>query len=188
MPWPTFPRTYKLDYGHQEVMININRDPREYCILSKEFVSDGDGNVKGITTVRVEWSKDETGRWNMKEVPDSEQFFPADLILLSMGFLGPEDAVVKQLGVKQDTRSNIETPKGKYSTTVPGVFAAGDCRRGQSLIVWGINEGRQAAREIDMYLMGSTYLPVSGGVKQRNLDLFKLEANGHVVSPVGASR
>jgi len=188
MPWPTFPRTYKLDYGHQEVMVNTNRDPREYCILSKEFVSDGNGNVKGINTVGVEWSKDETGRWNMKEAPDSERFFPADLVLLSMGFLGPESAVVNQLGIKQDNRSNIETPKGKYSTTVPGVFAAGDCRRGQSLIVWGINEGRQAAREVDTYLMGSTYLPVSGGIKQRNLELFKAEANGHVVSPVGGPR
>ncbi|KAG1239472.1 hypothetical protein G6F68_018603 [Rhizopus microsporus] len=102
---------------------------------------------KLILTVRVEWTKDEAGRWAMKEIEGSEEFFEADLVLLSMGFLGPEEAIVKQLQLKQDGRSNIETGKGKYSTTIPGVYAAGDCRRGQSLIVWGINEGRQCARE-----------------------------------------
>lgn len=168
-PWPQFPRVFKVDYGHEEVKAHFGKDPREYCVLSKEFVSDADGNVKGINTVRVEWQKDENGRWNMKEVPGSEQFFEADLVLLSMGFLGPEEALVKQLSLKQDGRTNIETPKGKYSTSAPGVFAAGDCRRGQSLIVWGINEGRQCAREVDLFLTGSTYLPVAGGINQRVL-------------------
>jgi glutamate synthase (NADPH/NADH) len=169
-PWPQFPRVFKVDYGHSEVQSHFGRDPREYCVLSKEFVVDADNNVKGISIVRVEWTKDEAGRWNMKEIAGSEEFFPADLVLLSMGFLGPEDALIKQLSVKQDGRSNIETPRGKYATSVPGVFAAGDCRRGQSLIVWGINEGRQAAREIDTWLMGNTYLPVAGGIRQRSFE------------------
>ncbi|KAG2219792.1 hypothetical protein INT45_008883 [Circinella minor] len=168
-PWPQFPRVFKVDYGHSEVQAHFGKDPREYCVLSKEFTKDADGNVNGINTVRVEWTKDANGRWAMKEVEGSEQFFQADLILLSMGFLGPEEAVVKQLSLKQDGRSNVETPKGKYVTSAPGVFAAGDCRRGQSLIVWGINEGRQCAREVDLFLEGSTYLPVAGGINRRTI-------------------
>ncbi|KAI8377700.1 uncharacterized protein BYT42DRAFT_605319 [Radiomyces spectabilis] len=166
-PWPQYPRVFRVDYGHAEVQAHFGKDPREYCVLSKEFVSDADGNVKGIQTVRVEWTKDEAGRWAMKEVEGSEQFFEADLVLLSMGFLGPEEAVVKQLSLEQDGRTNIETLKGKYATSASGVFAAGDCRRGQSLIVWGINEGRQCAREVDRFLMGQTRLPVTGGIHQR---------------------
>ncbi|KAI8575052.1 hypothetical protein K450DRAFT_263550 [Umbelopsis ramanniana AG] len=181
-PWPQFPRVFKVDYGHSEVQSHFGRDPREYCVLSKEFVVDADNNVKGINIVRVEWTKDESGRWNMKEVAGSEEFFPADLVLLSMGFLGPEDALIKQLSVKQDGRSNIETPRGKYATSVPGVFAAGDCRRGQSLIVWGINEGRQAAREIDSWLEGNTYLPVAGGIRQRTFE----QPVKAIVQPVAA--
>ncbi|KAI9243658.1 hypothetical protein BDA99DRAFT_566544 [Phascolomyces articulosus] len=166
-PWPQFARVYKVDYGHAEVQAHFGRDPREYCVLSKEFNKDTNGNVTGINTVRVEWTKDGNGRWSMKEVEGSEQFFEADLVLLSMGFLGPEESVVKQLSLKQDGRSNIETSKGKYVTSAPGVFAAGDCRRGQSLIVWGINEGRQCAREVDLWLEGKTYLPVAGGINRR---------------------
>ncbi|KAI9323593.1 hypothetical protein BX666DRAFT_2022321 [Dichotomocladium elegans] len=166
-PWPQFARVYKVDYGHAEVQAHFGKDPREYCVLSKEFLKDADGHVTGIKTVRVEWTKDGSGRWQMKEVEGSEEVFEADLILLSMGFLGPEEAVVKQLELKQDGRSNIETPKNKYSTALSGVFAAGDCRRGQSLIVWGINEGRQCAREVDLWLMGTTYLPVAGGINRR---------------------
>lgn len=165
--WPKFKMVFKVDYGHAEVQEKFGRDPREYCVLSKEFITEN-GTVKGIKTVRVEWTKDDAGRWAMAEVPNSEQTFEADLVLLSMGFLGPEEAVVKQLGLKQDGRSNIETPKGHYVTSVPGVYAAGDCRRGQSLIVWGINEGRMCAREVDQHLMGNTYLPVTGGINQRS--------------------
>lgn len=172
-PWPQYPRVFKVDYGHAEATSVYGKDPREYCVLSKEFVSNGAGAVKGINTVRVEWTKNEKGGWAMKEIPGSEQFFPADLVLLSMGFLGPEKEILKQLDLKQDLRSNIETPRGSYATSIPGVFAAGDCRRGQSLIVWGINEGRQAAREIDLYLMGNTRLPVSGGIEQRPVELLK---------------
>lgn len=168
-PWPTYPKVMKLDYGHAEVQVAHGKDPREYCILTKNFVSDGAGNVKGINTVKVAWTRNPQGQWTMQPVAGSERFFPADLVLLAMGFLGPENEVIKQLGIKQDGRSNAETPKGSYATSVPGVFAAGDCRRGQSLIVWGINEGRQAAREIDLYLMGNTRLPVTGGIQKREV-------------------
>ena len=134
-PWPQWPRIYRVDYGHAEVKTHMGKDPREYCVMSKEFVDDGSGKVKGINTVRVEWTKSATGGWDMKQQEGSEQFFPADLVLLSMGFLGPEDRILDGK-VEKDGRKNIKTPPGHYSTNVSGVFAAGDCRRGQSLIVW----------------------------------------------------
>ncbi|ORY53062.1 glutamate synthase [Rhizoclosmatium globosum] len=152
-PWPQYPRVFKLDYGHSEVKAAHGKDPREYQILSKEFVSDGNGRVKGIQTVKVEWTKTDTGRWEMKEVAGSEKFYEADMT-----------EIIEQLQVKKDVRSNIQTDTNKYMTSVDGVFAAGDCRRGQSLIVWGINEGRMAAREVDTYLMGNTRLPSRGGI------------------------
>ncbi|GAW25181.1 putative glutamate synthase [Rosellinia necatrix] len=162
-PWPQWPRIYRVDYGHTEVAQHMGKDPREYCIMSEEFVDDGSGNVKGINTIRVEWTKSSTGGWDMKKLEDTKQFFPADLVLLSMGFLGPEARVLGD-DIEKDARKNVKTPAGSYATNVPGVFAAGDCRRGQSLIVWGINEGRQSAREVDTYLQGSSYLPVTGGI------------------------
>ncbi|KAJ3351661.1 glutamate synthase [NADH], partial [Kappamyces sp. JEL0680] len=168
-PWPQYPRVFKIDYGHAEAKSVYGNDPRHYQILSKEFVSDGNGAVKGINTVKVEWIKNDKGGWTMNQVPGSEEYHECDLVLLAMGFLGPEKDLVAQLELKQDMRSNIETPKGSYATSVPGVYAAGDCRRGASLIVWGINEGRQAAREIDMFLEGTTRLPVCGGIEQRDL-------------------
>ncbi|KAI9716892.1 MAG: glutamate synthase [NADH] [Candelaria pacifica] len=163
-PWPQWPRIYRVDYGHSEVKTHMGKDPREYCVMSKEFVDDGDGRVKGIKVIRVEWTKGASGGWDMKNIEGSEQFFPADLVLLSMGFLGPEDRVLGE-DIEKDARKNIKTPPGQYGTSIPGVFAAGDCRRGQSLIVWGINEGRQAARDVDIYLMGQgTQLPTTGGI------------------------
>ncbi|KAI9684639.1 MAG: glutamate synthase [NADH] [Trizodia sp. TS-e1964] len=164
-PWPQWPRIYRVDYGHAEVKEHMGRDPREYCVMSKEFVGE-DGHVTGIKTVRVDWTRSATGGWDMKQVEGSEQYFPADLVLLSMGFLGPEDRLLGNT-IEKDARKNIKTPPGKYCTSLPGVFAAGDCRRGQSLIVWGINEGRQAAREVDAFLMGSTRLPATGGIVRR---------------------
>lgn len=147
-----------------------NKDPREYNILTKSFVPNGKGGIKGLNTVKVFWEKDPaTGRWNMSEVPNSEKFFAADLVFLAMGFLGPERKILDNLGIQKDNRSNVETPTGSYATSVPKVFAAGDCRRGQSLIVWGINEGRQAAREIDLKLMDNTQLVVSGGFQVREV-------------------
>lgn len=134
-PWPQWPRIYRVDYGHSEVKTHMGMDPREYCVMSKEFVDDGNGRVKGITTVRVEWSKSASGGWDMKTAEGSEEYFPADLILLSMGFLSPEDRLLGD-EVERDARKNVKTPPGHYSSNIPGIFAAGDCRRGQSLIVW----------------------------------------------------
>jgi glutamate synthase (NADPH/NADH) len=134
-PWPQWPRVYRVDYGHTEVKQHMGHDPREYCVMSEEFVDDGNGKVKGINTIRVEWTKSATGGWDMKKIEGSQQFFPAELVLLSMGFLGPEDRVLGD-DIEKDARKNIKTPPGKYHTNVEGIFAAGDCRRGQSLIVW----------------------------------------------------
>lgn len=158
MPWPTFPRTLKVDYGHGEAIEKFGKDPREYCISTKEFVSDGNGNVKGLKTVRVEWKKNEAGQFAMTEIAGSEEYFEADLVFLALGFLGPEDDILKELGVEVDPRSNVKADYGKFSTSAPKVFASGDARRGQSLVVWAINEGRGAAREIDRFLMGKTWL------------------------------
>ncbi|MCJ1307215.1 glutamate synthase [NADH] [Agyrium rufum] len=166
-PWPQWPRIYRVDYGHSEVKTHMGKDPREYCVMSEEFVGDDKGHVTGINIHRVEWTKSSTGGWDMKQVEGSKQFFPADLVLLSMGFLGPEDRLLGT-EIEKDARKNIKTPAGQYKTNLPGVFAAGDCRRGQSLIVWGINEGRQAARDVDVFLMGvGTLLPMTGGLVQR---------------------
>lgn len=161
-PWPQWPRIFRIDYGHEEAAERFGDDPREYCILSKEFLDDGHGNVAGIRTVRVQWSKDETGRMKMSEIPGSDTVIEADLVLLAMGFLGPEPYLSESLGLELDERSNYKATHGDFSTSVPGVFAAGDCRRGQSLVVWAINEGRGAARAIDIYLQGTSLLPAPG--------------------------
>ncbi|KXL41770.1 hypothetical protein M433DRAFT_1270 [Acidomyces richmondensis BFW] len=177
-PWPQWPRIYRVDYGHTEVKTHYGRDPREYCVMSTDFVDDGTGKVKGINTIRVEWTKSATGGWDMKKLEGTEEFFPADLVMLSMGFLGPEDKVMGGQ-IEKDARKNIKTPPGKYNTNLEGVFAAGDCRRGQSLIVWGINEGRQAARDVDSYLTGmGTQLPVTGGIVKRAPYELLHKANG----------
>jgi len=169
-PWPTWPRIFRVDYGHTEVASHFGKDPREYCISTKDFVKDEEGNLKGLNTVRVEWTKDHSGAWKMAEVPNSQQFFPAELCLLALGFLGPEEAAIKTLGVEQDPRSNIKTAKGKYATNVDKVFAAGDARRGQSLIVWGIQEGRAAAVDVDAFLSNTeSRLPSAGSMTRRSL-------------------
>lgn len=158
-PWPQFPRVYKLDYGQEEAHALYGDDPRTYLISSKRFVGDENGHVKGIETVEIEWKKDDNGRMSPMEVPGSEKFYPAQLVLLAMGFLGPEDQLLQQLDIERDARSNVKADYGKFETSVKGVFSAGDMRRGQSLVVWAINEGRAAARECDKYLMGSSVLP-----------------------------
>jgi len=163
-PWPSWPRVFKLDYGHEESMHVLNKDPRIFQISSKEFIDDGNGNVKGVKTVQIEWKKDDKGRWQIVEIPGSEHTYECDLVLLAMGFLGPEETIIKQLNLKKDVRSNIETPNGQYNTSISKVYAAGDCRRGQSLVVWGIHEGRQAARQIDQDLMGYTSLAGPAGI------------------------
>jgi len=157
-PWPQWPKVYRLDYGQEEAQAVFGRDPREYCVTTKRFVGDESGRVQELHTMRVEWSRD-NGRVIPKEVPGTERVFPAQLVLLAMGFLGPENQLIDKLGVEKDPRSNAKAEHGKFATSVPGVFAAGDMRRGQSLIVWAINEGRGAARECDRYLMGETALP-----------------------------
>ena len=134
-------------------------DPRKYLVTAKKFIGDQSGHVKEIEIVSIEWAKDDKGRFVPKEIPGSNKILPAQLVLLAMGFLGPEDTVLGQLGVERDERSNAKAEHGKFATSVNKVFAAGDARRGQSLIVWAINEGRGCARAIDQFLMGSTELP-----------------------------
>jgi glutamate synthase (NADPH/NADH) small chain len=158
-PWPQFPRVYKLDYGQEEAAAVYGSDPRTYSIMTKRFVGDENGHVKELHTIEIEWKKDENGRFGPVEVPGTEKVWPAQLVLLAMGFLGPEETVLKELAVETDERSNAKAEYGKYATNIEGVFAAGDMRRGQSLVVWAINEGREAARECDRYLMGATQLP-----------------------------
>jgi glutamate synthase (NADPH/NADH) small chain len=158
-PWPLWPKVLRVDYGQQEAEAVFGADPRRYCVLTKRFVSDENGALKELHTVEIEWQKDESGRFQMKEVEGSEKVWPAQLVLLAMGFLGPEEAAFSSLGLERDARSNIKAEHEKYTTNVEGVFAAGDCRRGQSLVVWAINEGRGAARECDRFLMGETALP-----------------------------
>ncbi|XP_022241836.1 putative glutamate synthase [NADPH] [Limulus polyphemus] len=163
-PWPQWPKVFRVDYGHEEVRLKYGQDPRNFCILSKEFLDDGQGHVAGIRTVNVKWTKDATGRWSMQELPNSSRDFKANLVLLAMGFLGPEKHLIEELALVKDVRSNISTVSNKYNTSVPKVYAAGDCRRGQSLVVHAINEGRLAARQIDEELMGSSSLAGPGGV------------------------
>jgi glutamate synthase (NADPH/NADH) small chain len=157
-PWPEFPRVHKVDYGQEEAIALYGRDPRNFCVTTKKFSGDENGRVKEVHTVQVEWVQDGQGRLTLKEIPGTEKIWPAQLVLLAMGFLGPEDQLPEQLGVERDARSNIKTASGSYATNVPGIFTAGDMRRGQSLVVWAISEGRQAAREVDQYLMGTTNL------------------------------
>ena len=158
-PWPLYPRVLKIDYGHAEAIDRFGEDPREWGILTKEFLDDGRGNVKGIRTVRVEWSKDPGGKPFMKELPNTEQIWKADLVLLALGFLGPEGDTLEAFGLEKDPRSTIKAEYGSFATSRSKVFAAGDARRGQSLVVWAIHEGRKVARAVDLFLMGETYLP-----------------------------
>jgi glutamate synthase (NADPH) small chain len=158
-PWPQWPKTYKLDYGQEEAKAKFGADPRVYLVTAKKFISDANGQVSGVEIVDVLWERSDKGMFVPKQVPGTERVLPAQLVLLAMGFLGPEDAIAQQLNVTRDERSNYKADYGKYATNIPGLFSAGDCRRGQSLVVWAINEGREAARECDRYLMGATVLP-----------------------------
>lgn len=162
--WPQWPRVMRLEYGHEEVQVKYREDPRHYSILCKEFLDDGQGHVAGIRTVSIKWKKDITGRWFMNEIPKTTRVFKADLVLLALGFMGPEKYLLEEIGLDQDIRANVCTEDGKFRTIVPRVYAAGDCRKGQSLVVTAIAEGRQAAREIDHDLMGYSSLAGDGGV------------------------
>ncbi|XP_059629059.1 glutamate synthase [NADH], amyloplastic isoform X2 [Cornus florida] len=152
-PWPQWPRIFRVDYGHQEAAAKFGKDPRSYEVLTKRFLGDENGVLKGLEVVRVNWEKDASGKFQFKEVEGSEETIEADLVLLAMGFLGPESTVAEKLGIERDNRSNFKADYGRFLTNVEGVFAAGDCRRGQSLVVWAISEGRQAASQVDSYLM-----------------------------------
>ncbi len=157
-PWPEFKRTLKVDYGQAEAIAVQGEDPRQYLQLTQKLTGEN-GKVKKLHLTGVEWKKDAEGRMGPQPVAGSEREMDADLVLLAMGFLGPEGDLIEQFGIETDPRSNAKAEYGNYRTNVDGVFAAGDCRRGQSLIVWAINEGREAAREIDRSLMGETMLP-----------------------------
>ncbi|MBL6689889.1 MAG: glutamate synthase subunit beta [Pseudomonadales bacterium] len=150
-PWPLWPRIYRVDYGHAEAANRFGEDPRVYSIMSKEFLKDDNGNLTGIVTVNVDEK--------IQEIPGTEKTWKADLILLSMGFLQPEHYINEALGMETDDRGNFKATKDDFRTSIPRVYAAADCRRGQDLVVRAINEGREAAREIDRDLMGSTQLP-----------------------------
>ena len=157
-PWPEWPKIYRMDYGQEEAAAKFGADPRAYVQTVKKFIGDGDA-LKELVTVNVRWEKNDKGQFVPTEEPGSEKVRPAQLVLLAMGFLGPEASLLKDLNTALDGRGNVKAEHGSFATSVKGVFAAGDCRRGQSLVVWAINEGRGAARECDRYLMGSTDLP-----------------------------
>jgi len=158
-PWPEWPKVYKMDYGQEEAAAKFGDDPRVYLTTATRFEGDGEGKVKAVHVVDVEWRKNEQGQFGPQPVAGTERVLPAQLVLLAMGFLGPEQPLLDALGVERDGRSNVKAEHGRYETSLPGVFAAGDCRRGQSLVVWAFNEGRGAAKACDTYLMGRTDLP-----------------------------
>jgi glutamate synthase (NADPH/NADH) small chain len=160
-PWPYWPVVFRTSSAHEEANKLAGDEIRDFAINTKAFSGDDNGNVKKLHGIRLQWSKDETGRFSMKEIPGSEFELECELCLLAMGFLGPENdstSPIAQLGLKLDGRGNVQVDEN-YQSSVPGVFAAGDMRRGQSLVVWAISEGRQAARGVDEFLMGSSDLP-----------------------------
>ena len=160
-PWPEWPKVCKTDYGQQEAIAVYGHDPRIYESTVKEFVKDKNGKLKAVKIVKLTWEKDAaTGRMNMKEVPGSEKELPADIVLIAAGFLGTQSYVAEAFGVELNERTNVKTETGKYQTSRENVFVTGDMHRGQSLVVWAIREGREAARAVDESLMGYSNLVV----------------------------
>ena len=158
-PWPEWPRVCKTDYGQQEAIALFGADPRRYQTTVKEFVKDENGNLKGVTTIKLKFVYDEESKRNvMHEVEGSEEYLEAELVLIAAGFLGPREYVPRAFGVETNSRSNVASEAGGYKTSVEKVFTAGDMHRGQSLVVWAIREGREAAADVDEYLMGYTCL------------------------------
>ena len=156
-PWPQWPRVLKTDYGQEEAIAVFGKDPRVYQTTVTEFIKDKNGNVCQAKIVKLEAKKDEaTGRMQMVPVAGSEEIIPADVVLIAAGFLGAESAVAEAFNVKLDGRTNVETAKDSYRTSNEKGFVTGDMHRGQSLVVWAIREGREAAREIDESIMGYT--------------------------------
>lgn len=160
-PWPEWPKICKTDYGQEEAIAVFFHDPRIYESTVKEFVKDKNGSLKAVKIVKLSWEKDPaSGRMKMSEVPGSEQTLPAEIVLIAAGFLGSQKYVTNAFHVDINERSNVKTGAGAYETSVKNVFTAGDMHRGQSLVVWAIREGREAARAVDESLMGYTNLIV----------------------------
>ena len=157
-PWPEWPKKLKTDYGQEEAIALTGKDPRNYLISAKTIVGNTSGKVIEVKTVNVVWNKDSKGRFVPQEVPNSEKTWKADLVLLAMGFIGTEDLIADELKLQRDNRSNINAIYEVFETNIDKVYAAGDARRGQSLVVWAIQEGKLVAREIDRSLMGHTHL------------------------------
>ena len=156
-PWPQWPRVCKTDYGQEEAIAKFGQDPRIYETTVKEFLKNEKGELKAIRLVKLHPEKDEaTGRMMMKETPGTEEIMECDLLLIAAGFLGCQKYVPESYGVACGPRDTVKTDPGHYGTNVPKVFTAGDMHRGQSLVVWGITEGRACAKEVDQYLMGYT--------------------------------
>ena len=149
-PWPEWPRVCKTDYGQEEAIAVFGSDPRIYETTVSRLIRDEGGALTAVETVRL--------GPDHKPLPGTEQILPCELLLIAAGFLGPQDYVPEAFGLARTARSNVQTAEGGYDTGVAGVFAAGDMRRGQSLVVWAIQEGRAAARQVDEYLMGYTNL------------------------------
>ncbi|PWN39322.1 putative glutamate synthase [Ceraceosorus guamensis] len=175
-PWPMWPRIHRTDYGHTEVMDQWHADPRRFSTTTTRFEKDEEGNLVALHTQEVAWSKDKAGKWAMNKVEGTEQRIECQLVLLALGFLSPEKKAFEALNVDVDGRSNIKADdqKGKlpYKTNVEGVWACGDARRGQSLIVWGIQEGRACAAALDKELEGQTRLPWAGGIAKRDFQKY----------------
>lgn len=152
-PWPEYAKILKIDYGQEECIAKFGHDPRRYLTSVKEFYGDENGNVKSLKTVDVEWIKNKDGKMVLKEVEGSEKIWNADLVLIAMGFTGVEDYIVKDLGVEINNRGSINANDIDYKTSNDKIFVAGDARRGPSLVVWGITEGRNVALSVDKYLM-----------------------------------
>lgn len=163
-PWPQWPHVFRTDYGHCEATARDGADPRRFGVLTKRFLDDGSGRVGGVETVRVEWSQDDgSERPAFREVPDSNEVIEADLVLLALGFTQPESVLAEKIGLERDQRQRIAAAFGDFATSEPGVFAAGDCRRGQSLVVWAIREGRDAAAAIDRWVQSAARSAVATG-------------------------
>ena len=160
-PWPEWPKICKTDYGQEEAIALFGHDPRIYESTVKEFVKDKNGNLKAVKIVKLSWEKDpETGRMKMSEIAGSEKTLPAEIALIAAGFLGSQKYVTDAFKVEVNERTNVKTAQGQYATSVKNVFTAGDMHRGQSLVVWAIREGREAARAVDESLMGYTNLMI----------------------------
>lgn len=157
-PWPEWPKVMKTDYGQKEAVEVFGEEPRRFLTSTRQFLSDDNGQLTGLEIVEIEWLHNAQGRLVPHEIEGTARRVPADLVLLALGFTGPEDGLLIQLGIERDERSNVKAAEGTYSTNVEGVFAAGDMRRGQSLVVWAIQEGRQAAKAVTRYLTADRLL------------------------------